>query len=127
MFEQLVVASTQGQGGKGRNFAESLSKRTDVLKNSGFECWQFKILTAARAINPKAHEVRNMPSPDDAFSTDLEKNYLDRQLRCVVTEKTEGEAFDLVRGVPVQNGAEVWRRKCCWLGAVRWWIRQEMG
>ena len=32
-FEQLVVASTQGQGGKGRNFAESLSKRTDVLKS----------------------------------------------------------------------------------------------
>ena len=42
MFEQLVVASTQGQGGQGRNFAESLSKRTDLLKSSGFEGWQFK-------------------------------------------------------------------------------------
>ena len=52
MFEQLVVASTQGQGGQGRNFAESLSKRTDLLKSSGFEGWQFKMLTAARS--PKA-------------------------------------------------------------------------
>ena len=57
MFEQLVVASTQGQGGQGRNFAESLSKRTDLLKSSCFEGWQFKMLTAARALNPKAHEV----------------------------------------------------------------------
>ena len=33
MFEQLVVASTQGQGGQSRKFAESLSKHTDVVKN----------------------------------------------------------------------------------------------
>ena len=117
MFEQLVVASTQGQGGQGRNFAESLSKRTDLLRSSGFEGWQFKMLTAARAINPKAHEVMEYAKlnldtevPEDAFSTDHEKNDLNRQLNYVLTEKTEGEAFDLVRGVPLQNGAEAWRR-----------------
>ena len=51
-----------------------LSKRTDLLKSSGFEGWQFKMLTAARAINPKAHEVMEYAKlnldtevPEDAF------------------------------------------------------------
>ena len=48
--------------------------------------------------------------PEDAFSTDFEKNDVNRQLYYVLTEKTEVKAFDLVRGVPVQNGAEAWRR-----------------
>ena len=39
MFEQLVVASTEGQGGQSWKFAESMSKHTDVFKNSGFEGW----------------------------------------------------------------------------------------
>ena len=73
MFEQLVVATTQGQGGQSRKFAESLSKHTDVFQNSGFEGWQFKMLTAARAISQKAHDVMEYPKsnldtevPDDA-------------------------------------------------------------
>ena len=41
LIEQLTAATSQGQGGQGRNFAESLNKRTDVLKSSGFEGWQF--------------------------------------------------------------------------------------
>ena len=117
MFEQLVVASTQGQGGQSRKFAESLSKHTDVFKNSGFDGWQPKMLTAARAISQKAHDVMEYPKsildtevPDDAFTFDLEKKNLNQQLYYVLTEKTEGEAFDLVRGVPLQNGAEAWRR-----------------
>ena len=114
MFEQLVTASTQGQGGQGRKFAESPSK-TDVFKSSGSEGWQFKMLTAARAINPKTHEVMERAKlnfdrevPEDIFSTDPGKNDLKRQLYFVLTEKTESEAFDLVRAV--QNGAEAWRR-----------------
>ena len=97
--------------------AESLSKHTDVFKNSGFEGWQFKMLTAARAISQKAHDVMEYPRsnldtevPDDAFTFDPEKKDLNQQLYYVLTEKTEGEAFDLVRGVPLQNGAEAWRR-----------------
>ena len=49
--------------------------------SSGFEGRQFKMLTAARAINPKAHEVMEYAKlnldtevPEDAFSTDHEKN-----------------------------------------------------
>ena len=61
MFEQLVVASTQGHGGQSLKFAESLSKHTDVVKNSGFEGCQFKMLTAARAISQKAHDVMEYP------------------------------------------------------------------
>ena len=75
------------------------------------------MLTAARAINPNAHEVMEYAKlnldtevPEDAFSTDHEKNDLNRQLYNVNTEKTEGEAFDLVQGVPLKNGAEAWRR-----------------
>ena len=64
MVEQVVVASTQGQGGQGRNFPESLRERTDVFKSSGFEGWQFKRLNAARAINPKAHEVMEYAKPN---------------------------------------------------------------
>ena len=101
----------------GQKFAESLSKRTDVLKSSGFEGRQFKMLTAARAINPEAHEVLEQAKlnldrefSEDLFSTDLEKNNLNRKLYFVLREKTEGEAFDLVRRVTVQNGSEAWRR-----------------
>ena len=97
----------------GQKFAESLSKRTDVLKSSGFEGRQFKMLTAARAINPEAHEVLEQAKlnldrefSEDLFSTDLEKNNLNRKLYFVLREKTEGEAFDLVRRVTVKNGAE---------------------
>ena len=75
------------------------------------------MLTAARVINPKAHEVMEYAKlnldrevPEDIFSTGPEKNDLNRQLYFVLTEKREGEAFDLVRGVPVQNRAEAWRR-----------------
>ena len=117
MFEQLVVASTQGQGGLSRKFAESLSKHTDVFKNSGFEGWQFKMLTAARAISQKAHDAMEHPKSNldtevhnDAFTCDPEKKDLNQQLHHMLTVKTEGEAFDLVRGVPLQNGAEAWRR-----------------
>ena len=107
----------EGQGGQSRKFAESLGKHTDVFKNSGFEGWQFKMLTAARAISQKAHDVMEYPKsnldtevPDDAFTFDPEKKDLNQQLFYVLAEKTEGEVFDLVRGVPLQNGAEAWRR-----------------
>ena len=101
----------------GQKFVESLSKRTDVFNSSGFEGWKFKMLTAARATNPKAHEVMEQAKlnldrefSEDIFSTDLEKNNLNRKLYFVLREKTEGEAFDVVRRVTVQNGAEAWRR-----------------
>ena len=103
-FEQLVVASTQGQGGKGRNFAESLSKRIDVLEP------RFRRLAVQNVDGGSHHQPQGSEVPDDAFSTDLENNDLNRQCYCVLTEKTEGEAFDLVRGVPVQNGAEATSR-----------------
>ena len=44
----------RGQAGRSENFAESLSKRADVLKSSGVEGWQVRMLTAARAISPQA-------------------------------------------------------------------------
>ena len=76
------------------------------------------MLTAARAISQMAHDVMEYPKsnldkevPDDAFTFDLEKTDLNQQLYYVLIEKTDGEAFDLVRGVPVQNGAEAWRRR----------------
>ena len=110
MYERMVAASAHGQGEGSRKFAESLSKRTDTFKNSGFEGWQFKMLTAARAISPKAYEVMDYPQhyldkevPDDAFNSDPEKDDLNKQLYYVLTEKTEGEAFDLVRGVPCRR------------------------
>ena len=80
MFEQLVVASTQGQGGQSRKCGESLSKHTDDFKNSGFEGWQFKMLTAALATSQKAHDVMEYPKSnldtevhDDAFTCGPEK------------------------------------------------------
>ena len=48
--------------------------------------------------------------PENAFTFDPEKKDLNQQLCHVLTENTEGEAFDLLRGVPVQNGAEARRR-----------------
>ena len=75
MSEQLVVATTQGQGGQNRMFAESLSKHTGVFKNSGFKCWQFNMFTTTRSISQKAHDVMEYPKsnidkeiPEDAFT-----------------------------------------------------------
>ena len=51
--EHLVVEATHRSGGQNRKFAESLSKQTEVFKNTGFEGWQFKMLTAAGTISQK--------------------------------------------------------------------------
>ena len=75
------------------------------------------VVTAARAISQKAHDAMEHPKsnldtevPDGAFTCDHEKKDLSQQLHYMLTVKTEVEAFDLVRGVPLQNGAEAWRR-----------------
>ena len=74
------------------------------------------MLTAARAISQKAHDVMEYPKsnndrevPDDAFTFDPEKKDLNQQLYYMLTEKGR-TFFYLVRGVPLQNGAETWRR-----------------
>ena len=100
-----------------RNITETLSKRIESFKNSDFESWQFKLITATRAISDLGFQVLEQgrtqgdsPVPDDwAFANKLLED-VNREMYYVLTEKTEGEALTLVRSVPMQNGAEAWRR-----------------
>ena len=104
-------------GGTHRNLVDALSKRLEIFKNSGFESWQFKLMTATSSQSQKAFMVlekgkENLDSPvaDDWVQGDKPLEDANREMYAVLTEKTDGEAFDIVRGVPLQNGAEAWRR-----------------
>ena len=125
MYEQLMQGVTaltaQGSGGTNtyrKSITESLSKRVDAFKNSGFENWQFKIITATRAVSDegykvleKGKEAGDTSVPDDwASSQGPRMDEANREIYFALTEKTEGEAFDIVRNVQLQNGAEAWRR-----------------
>ena len=54
MFTEMgkyVEGQHRNSTGTKRNITESLSKRIEPFKNSHFESWQFKLITATRTIS----------------------------------------------------------------------------
>ena len=95
-----------------------LRKCVDVFKGNDFVNWKFKYLTALQAIVPNIKmDICKIENTDvevdvDGQGWDANGLKLNRALYANLVEKTEGEAFEVVRNVPDENGAEVWRRVC---------------
>ena len=97
-----------------------LRKCVDVFKGTDFHNWKFKYLTALQAIDPLfKKEVCKLENQDVEVDPDdplLHWNETDRTINrsfyAHLVEKTEAEAFEVVRNVPEDNGVEAWRRLC---------------
>ena len=95
-----------------------LRKCVDVFKGNDFQNWKFKYLTALQSIVPNIKadicKIENTDVEVDiatqGWGADGLK--LNTSLYANLVEKTEGEAFEVVRNVPDENGAEAWRRLC---------------
>ena len=98
----------------------SLSKRIEQFTSGGnFQDWKFKLLMSVKAINSnvaimledaaKEEAEINFNSINQSYPDKIQLNY---DIYYILAEKLTGDAFDIVKNVPNQNGVEAWRRLC---------------
>jgi hypothetical protein len=100
-----------------QQIAEIIVKRQDKFNKDKFADWKFRLEMAARGNSVilanllKWSEEREsqVNHETDISERDKEVNY---NLYCILAQLCEGEAFDIVKNVEDQNGAEAYRRLC---------------
>ena len=98
-----------------KSLVETLSKRIGSFAGKDFPGWKFKVNSAVRGENADLANYlkkteENFEHEVDPKNWNVEDQKANAQFYNVLVEKTEGEAFDVVRNVLNENGAEAWRR-----------------
>ena len=117
-----VMRSLGGQPGSARNvpgalgtknFTEAMNKNVDKLDVKTFKDWKFKLEMAAKAVHVGYYQLLDLWEKKletiDLDLDDAQNQAASAEIYYLLAQKTEGEAFDLIKGVPNQNGAEAWR------------------
>ena len=119
MFLQRVVETISGSvnprlyspGSVGKkSFTETLKKDLARLDTKNFTVWKFQLEMAARAVHPgyfellRCWEMSTEKKKRDNENADSKA--ASAELYFVLSSKTSGEAFDLVKTVGDLNGAE---------------------
>jgi hypothetical protein len=100
-----------------QQITENIIKRQDKFSKDKFADWKFRLEMAARGNSIvlanllKWSENRDtaVDHDTDIAEKDKEVNY---NLYIILAQLCEGEAFDIVKNVSDQNGAEAYRRLC---------------
>ena len=90
-----------------------MNKNIEKLDVKTFKDWKFRLEMAAKAVDPGYFQLLNTWAAKDApidMTHDTAPNQgASSEIYYLLAQKTSGEAFDLIKGVPEQNGAEAWR------------------
>ena len=110
------VKGSGKSGGQG-DLVEKLVRRTDHFKGEGFAEWRFRALVSWTAIHSDGKALMEWVEGRTTGvnrSVDIaeEKRNTDSLMYYFLTAVTHGEAFDIVKNVNDQCGAEAWRRLC---------------
>ena len=133
MVQQLLdpngalVRGLQGASRPGKkDFYNSLGKRIDGFKDGNFQTWKYKLESAVAYLSTDVAEIMKVSEkfsnkfdldvaesdPDNGILNNEAFKQANLELYFALTEKTEGESFDIVHNVAEQNGGEAWRRLC---------------
>jgi hypothetical protein len=123
--QEMIKAGVGGGGGAVtgpkvltmQQITENIVKRQDKFSKDKFADWKFRLEMAARGnsivlanLLKWAEERETSVNHDtDISEKDKEVNY---NLYIILAQLCEGEAFDIVKNVSDQNGAEAYRRLC---------------
>ena len=106
-----------GEGRMMREVVDTVVKRTDKFCGSGFQDWKFRMEMAVRGSCGRLHDFMEWAEEQELYidpvtSVTEENSGYNSNLYCVLAQRTEGEAFDVVKNVASQNGGEAWRKLC---------------
>ena len=117
-MQMANVGAGTNPGAKGmRETVDTVVKRTDKFTKDGFHDWKFRIEMSVKGSCGKLHEFMqwaegqelfidpetSVPEPDRGYNANL---------YYILAQRTDGEAFDVVKNVMNQNGGEAWRKLC---------------
>ena len=114
-------AQREGKKENSGDLSSKLRKCMDSFKGTNFQDWKFKYLTILQTVAPDMKQYlievgRKDVSVDPELDTDPgysgTEQFKFKAIYANLVEKTEGEAFYIVRGIPDENGAEAWRKLC---------------
>jgi hypothetical protein len=110
-----------GGGGSGRpqsmqQVVDTTIKRMDRFVKEGFADWKFKLEMGLRGCHPRMAEIlkyaEEQDGPIDVDLMEEEDQGTNHNLYIILAQITGEEAFDVVKNVEGQNGAEAFRRLC---------------
>jgi hypothetical protein len=92
-------------------------KRMDKFSKDGFQDWKFRLEMAVKGSSGRLAAVLSWAesqevSIDPETSVQAEDHELNDNLYYILAQLAEGEALDVVKNVPGQNGGEAWRKLC---------------
>lgn len=129
LAKQVETLKDEKKGGgdgtrKQGDAVDKLLKRTDNFEGTNFQDWKFRVETSFRPLVPGATKLlkwaEKEPTPIDQLSVDEQEGITDGTDELIyyfLTAACKGEAFDIVRNVPEEHGAEAWRKLCKRFGA----------
>ena len=100
-----------------REVVDAIVKRTEKFGGTGFQDWKFRIEMAVTGSCGRLHDFMEWAEDQELYidpvtSVTEENSGYNSNLYYVLAQRTEGEAFDVVKKVAGQNGGEA-RRKLC--------------
>ncbi len=110
-----------GGGGSGRpqsmqQVVDTTIKRMDRFVKEGFTDWKLKLEMGLRGCHPRMAEIlkyaEEQDGPVDVDLMEEEDQGTNHNLYIILAQITGEEAFDVVKNVEGQNGAEAFRRLC---------------
>ena len=123
-MKEMVGAGLGGAGGQSApkvlsmpQIVENIIKRQDKFVKDRFQDWKFRLEMAAKGNSVVLARLMKWAEERDAavdLTTDIsgEDQELNYNLYYILAQLCEGEAFDVVKNVPDQNGAEAYRKLC---------------
>ena len=110
---------------KPKSAIETFSKRNETYNTkSPFHDWKKKMLCTAHTVSPKHKRIMDEAEKVEVEitaehiatrSAEIQFEHMAKwsaDLYCILSEKTEGEAFTVVSNVADMNGLEAWRKLC---------------
>ena len=123
-MKEMVGAGLGGVGGQSApkvlsmpQIVENIIKRQDKFVKDRFQDWKFRLEMAAKGNSVVLARLMKWAEERDVavdLTTDIsgEDQELNYNLYYILAQLCEGEAFDVVKNVPDQNGAEAYRKLC---------------
>ena len=117
LVEQLKGSHGSGSRNVQGDLVEKLVKRTDHFDGTGFTEWRFRAQVSWTAVHLDGKALMDWAEEKSAGisrTADIQETQrgTDSLLYFYLAAVTKGEAFDLVKNVTDQCGAEAWRKIC---------------
>ena len=105
-------------GGIKKTLVEQARKAVETFKGTDFTDWKFRTQMTMISIDPNMKKFfelvaqcdDDIENVDQVFQGQPECKDLSSHWYFVLAQRTEGEAFDIVKNVPDSNGAAAWQK-----------------